>query len=333
MTNSVGIDWLRFSLPNSAFPEFLDFFKLDINELKFSERNGRSYRKYSCYFVDGGIVSTDSLPDERGAIYSISKRFILELSGSGLGNIALSIGHTPFDIVRYFVFFDDFRCNRIDIAFDDYKNLITPQKVSSKFILGDCSTRWKKGSYITSFEKGLGSGNGKGKQLGDTCYLGTRASSSFLRVYDKLAQLDSTDKQVPKGVKSWVRCELELKQDRATQLCKELSLLDDGSMSSSYLCSYLRGQIDFKTEDGSSRVTRRSSVYWWSEFLNDCAAYRMRIPKPARSIDDVDNWVKNSVAPSLALLLETKGASHILRIVKDGGDRLTAKHLSMLHGS
>lgn len=331
--NSVGIDWLRFSLPNTAFLDFLEFFQLNFLDLQFSEIEGRSFKKYVSYFADGAAVHTDSIPNKRGEIHGKSGRYIIDLSGSGLGNIAISSGHSPLDIVRYFNGIVDFRCNRIDVAYDDFWNFITPEKIAFKFKLGDCTTRWLKGSYITSFNKGKGTGNGYGDDLGETCYLGTRASSSFMRVYDKLAQLKSTGKEYPSDCHHWVRCELEIKKDRATALCKELSILDDGLMLTAYLCSYLRGQIDFKCEDGPSRVKRRETVSWWFSFLQECGKYQMRIPKPARSIDQVDAWLTRSAAPSLALILEKKGSAHLVEMVRQGSDRLTPKHLSMLHGS
>jgi hypothetical protein len=102
---------------------------------------------------------------------------------------------------------------------------------------------------------------------------------------------------------------LEFKRERAHAVAVALLGADDPVRVA---VGILRAQVDFKAHTGDKRIRRRTSVRWWAEFTDSIEPYRIRIPKPAQTVELKKEWLLKQVFSSLATVKEAE---------QDGFDR------------
>ena len=194
-------------------------------------------------------------------------------------------------------------------------------------------------SVIYHLEDGLYSSKFKGYQVlkqrlngEDSCtvYLGSKKSSTMLRIYDKQAEQNA--KRLKDGrpliVESWLRWELELKHSNAHQSAIALA---HGKTVSALTLGLLSNYIRFTNSD-NVRNTRCSTSDTWLSFLEGIEKFSVYVPTPAKTIDDIKNWLKHQVAPSLAKVLinDCGDMTYIYQMIKNGALRLSSHDLSVL---
>lgn len=336
--NAVCIDWLRFSFPVESFQPVMALCGVSISLEEWQQKS--SYRKkFVTYFLEGCLLASDSLPrvdlvDDGKVRRDLptlpadgSARFILDFSGNGLGHFfAANSFLSPEKLVHQFYEWGG-TCNRLDIAFDDYRGHLDIYHMDKRLRRGDAVvTRWRQAALLDSFAIGDG-------DRGETLYIGDRKSESFARVYNKRAQ-ELARGADPVGLPaSWVRFELELKRARADSVLK--AALADG-WTPTFFLGFLRSLIDFKRKDGEDEnISRREPARWWARFLGEVGKRPVRIPQPVQSIERIKEWVGYAVSPSLALLLQhyEGDVTWLYDLIKEGADRLPPDKLILLKSS
>ncbi len=202
--------------------------------------------------------------------------------------------------------------SRLDVAWDAYTWKL--EQFGQAFEAGDVVTRIQrpvnpKTGRIQGIER-------KSNHEGDTVYLGSRTSERFLRVYDRRGPC---------------RVELELKEGRAVGLWKRLIELNDETAWGMEALAELRAFIDFRHLEHSLLTGKpippadRRLVDWWAEFCQGADRRSSVIPRQAKCLEDVDKWLRRSVAPSLALVSDALGPDLLKDLLTIGRDAYRAR--------
>lgn len=201
---------------------------------------------------------------------------------------------------------------RFDVAFDDRAELIKMDRVEQSAKQGLVSTHFRKYGVIVAGDL---SGT---SQAGKTVTFGSRQSESYVRIYDKAAQMQQPG--------HWVRVEVETKDKTATELVK--SFVSSGD---EVLVGYLRSILDFKEQGASCERSRWETTYWWEMFLQGVSKVRLHLEKSVRTLEDVKAWIERQVAPLLAVLVAKAGGNYgdILHFVDVGSRRITKRHRAL----
>ena len=174
---------------------------------------------------------------------------------------------------------------RLDLAIDNVNDLF--------FTLDELVGILKDQRFVSKFRswRDLAEYTTGGEVRGHTLYLGSRTSDIMLRVYDK---------QVEQGVDfSWVRWELELKDERASQaLALMLSGASIGSICLGILKNYFR--IIVLDDVNKSRCTTDIK---YARFLSGVESLRLYIPKADKTLDDKREWIVRQVMPTMTALI------------------------------
>ena len=106
---------------------------------------------------------------------------------------------------------------RIDVAMDDRSGVIDIERIYASVVAGNCVSHFRKSRLIAGLDLG------SGVETGKTICMGSRQSDTYLRIYDKAAEQRAKEKPV-EG--TWVRWEMEWKDERADAVGLALSVLD-----------------------------------------------------------------------------------------------------------
>jgi len=160
--------------------------------------------------------------------------------------------------------------SRIDLAFDVKDTPLNVQTLYEHLINGRATTTAKTYNLIC------------GNDGGATCYVGSRTSEAFLRIYDK-------------GIESglggeWVRVELELKSSKARFAAYTMANEPDAS-AFRWAQGWLQGFVSFPDTTWRALMT-----------MEAIPLARANKPEP-----DTRQWLINLVAPAMAKYIERTG--------------------------
>lgn len=209
------------------------------------------------------------------------------------------------------------KITRLDLAIDDFG--------TKYFSMDSLVEILESGAYVSKFRKwqnlvdyNLGSTREK---TGHTIYLGKRQSSLFLRIYDKALEQNTASS-------SWVRWELELKEERAERAVKHLIDKDNlGSVCMSILSNSLR-----LIELDNSNKSRCSVNPVWQKFIDNIRPLSLYVSPPEKTISRIEDWFNKQVAPSFATLFIANDGdiTCLSRFIDNGMSRLNKSHLDAL---
>jgi hypothetical protein len=183
-----------------------------------------------------------------------------------------------------------FKAKRLDIAFDDYTQTITPGLVRLAHVSGN----------VRGFRKLFAEVNATDFVDGptfETYYLGTRGkngSGLFLRCYD--AGLNHP------GNGDFTRLELEFSGDKANQVFDMLADLPLAHWAE-YMMSVISGSVNFIDSTFSSRTDRCPRLPWWEDIVGNCGVIKISPYKTAvRQFDKVAVWFDKNIKSMFALI-------------------------------
>lgn len=209
------------------------------------------------------------------------------------------------------------KCTRIDIAIDDKGgNLIPFKKIIESVRKGYVSSRWKTSTEFIKRKLEDGS------IIGHTVNIGSGKSKIYMRIYNKaLEQGEETP---------WTRIEMEIKDERA-EVLQNILLFENkiGGVFTKILNNYIR----FLEPTKDSNKSRWPTARWWSNLLQEVDKLSLTRKPEDRTVEDVREWIKKQVGPSLALLVLADGGSvdEIYKIIHQGKKRLREKHIKILN--
>ena len=204
----------------------------------------------------------------------------LRVSGQGCRALE-AYGVDLFRLVSLINSLAGMQFTRLDIACDTDVDILSP--TVDKLAKGLYSSKSRKISVIQSASAdGLAS---------STCYIGSRSSLVFIRIYDKAKEQGLKD--IP-----WYRAEIELKKDYIPQA---ITLFEE-SVSEAF-CNIL-GSYFRPLEKKIKPITRSPTAEYWIEFLGEVKKVSLYSEPKAPSVESKYMWIDKQIGPSLALLSE-----------------------------
>jgi phage replication initiation protein len=281
---TLTIDWLSFTLPTGTVKA-----TLEVLEGEWIKDKG-GFRGYpQCWMTVGSDRGV-------GKLGTGAERAPLEIHVDLSAGIVSSWPPSKVRAVLQWVRKQHGHLTRIDCALDDRNSTVPLTTIKQAIDAGQCVTRADRLQVIAS------SSIHKGTPQGETLYVGSPHSQTMLRIYDKRAELQT------KGRADWeshgVRWELQLKQDRA-QVCGQVLAHIEESDWLEFIIGVLRSYVDFRDtsrEELDDDRYRSPLLGWWKELTEDFRKGRLVIEKETQSIPKVKRWVKQSVAPMLAVI-------------------------------
>ena len=326
------IDWCDFTLPVS--------FGLDgagVDEVKILEGLPSRFS----YALDKvkellGIPSGDWLQMPRGGRYYKSQLrcghisiyydgaagmgIHVSMSGQGCREYEGRFGDVWEELLAK-VFLAGGHFPRLDGAIDDFSGSFTVEQIEGKVKMRELKSLFKKSRGITDYDLSKEPGKGEGK----TQYFGSTASDTQIRIYDKAAE---------QGVNySWVRTELECRNEKADELARHIIA---GDWLGRIISGVLKNYVNFLEPSDDSNKARWSVCSWWDKFLGDVEKLRLSVQKAVQTIEKKKNWLIKSVSTSFALVnahYDNKKRDFndfVCELLEGGQERLKPHHIALL---
>jgi len=317
--NVVGVDWLQGTIPFSKMYALAAYIYKVVGVEPVLKEYGQNRYNRTAEFEPYGIkIFFDDT--EQKCIDVHAGRVTIVIPGTALGIFSKDDLHLLFrDLV--------FKGTRIDLNYDDYTRLVTPSEIAEDARKGNF-TGFKRIDHRRP-EKMI---NGKMVITGDTLYFGRRGkngSGKYVRIYDK--NLES------KGEKNCIRYETEFSKERAAAVVLELAKSSDSDSMAIVIGSLIGGSISFidrRALGKDKNVSRAKLLPWWQEVVEFLGTIKLRNKKKIQTVEGSEKWVREVVAPTMAMLWKVKGdedfATMIYRMVSHGEIRLKDKHFKMI---
>lgn len=218
--------------------------------------------------------------------------------------------------------------SRVDLAGDDFNHVVSPAEVRERFEAGEGvthSARWRW------YENDRG---------GTTFQMGSPSSRQQLRVYDKEAESSrgprdaaedgrdpTLDSRGVRPIRS-IRWELQTRDDAAETLVQQLATTAWGDVFVSRLVQF----VDFRDRSADASVTRCPRASWFEALVGGAKKALAYLPKPPRSVGEVDAWFRKFCAPMMAVLFRASGGSldWFEDVAADGRRRWRGRHLVLV---
>lgn len=246
MDNIILIDFLTFTIKKDiSIDEVKEF--LGLSGCNFIERSGHYGYKYSHFF--GNIwIMWDGYTDDMGICVDMSGQGCRQFETSSYKSFSQLFEEICADE-------DNIHITRLDVAYDD----VDKDGNGLLDIVKICKAAYT-GKYISKFSKShpevdcTPDQNGKVTRA-HSCYFGSPKSEVRIRFYDKAQERGGLDYH-------WVRCELQLRRDRALAFLKLEQTW--GERFFGVLDNYLRFIVPSKTDTNRRRAP---SPAWWDKFM------------------------------------------------------------------
>ena len=193
-----------------------------------------------------------------------------------------------------------------------YEHWMRPENTKGMaFRRGDTLTHLRR---IRAIREDVVSGEAGGViQDGATTYLGSPKSGAMIRVYDKAAESGR--------IGAGVRWELQVRGQLAVRFVT--GAIEAKQDLGRYVVGCMCGLIDFRDRSGQERGDRAPRLDWWAAVVADGARVRLSGPARVSSLEKRAAWLRNQVAPTLALLWMTYGDEWLNAVLQTGEARLT----------
>ncbi len=292
------IDWIGVTCkllnPVRNLQALLPYPSSDYIEL---ERGGLGYKRSlstlnAVIFFDGG--------EDMGAHLRISGQGCRALESYDVDLFALTFLINSLEGMQF---------TRLDIACDTSVDILTP--TVDKLAQGLYSSKSRKISVIQSASaEGLAS---------STCYIGSRSSLVFIRIYDKAKEQGLTSLD-------WYRAEIELKKDYIPQA---IDLLQE-SISEAF-CNII-GSYFRPLERKVKPITRSPTAKYWLAFIGEIKKVSLFAEPKAPSVESKYMWLDKQIGPSLALLSSAfENTDWLAALALKNKERLKEKDIKLIN--
>jgi len=205
------------------------------------------------------------------------------------------------------------KATRCDTVIDDHRRVVSPDFVLTQIQGPTCV------SHANNWLLQRGGDKGSPDTTGITAYLGSPSSRQRLRVYDKGLESD--------GELDCVRWELESRKEAAETMAIALAVEEWANV----IVRRLVGFVDFRDQD-HSETEKRNRCDWYRELVGMAKKATAYLPKAARTVEEVIEWLDNTVGPSLAVVVKVWGGDFgpLGEIIRRGRARWKPKHQAMV---
>ncbi len=307
--NSILVDWFSATTKIYDVPSLISYLGFKIED--FQPLFGRGRYFFANRWYCGGIsILTDCIlkPEDE----HFTDGIMIEMSGKGCRQFEQNGGN--FDKIFSDCVSGDFKCTRIDIAYDDIdrtggKGLLDIEKIARYTLHQRFVTKWGSGVVTDSFKV---NGNDEPMIHALTVQFGANSSDCKLRIYDKAQERGGLDYH-------WVRSELVFRRERAEEFINQyVSTKDIGGLYFGVLKNYLR----FIKKDATRRE-RCSVVGWWEKFLRNVQAIRLFTPHDNEyNLEKLRSTVQTMYGNSIETEIRSVGAKQFIEDIMNRSSKL-----------
>ncbi|MBQ9673195.1 MAG: replication initiation factor domain-containing protein [Ruminococcus sp.] len=243
--NKILIDWFSFTTSMCSPANIIEL--LGMQGCPFQESYGFYGWTKSLFFSNIRIMFGGDVHE--GLV-------MLEMSGQGCRTFE-TLGHGDFNNLFRFCLDnkDEVKITRIDVAFDDFTGLLDLDNIVEDTLKCNFISRFRAKAKVEITINPDGS-------LARSVTHGKRSSSVMVRIYDKAAERNRSD-EVP----HWVRCELQLRQERAQEFVR--LLIEENEMIDNLYFAVLNHYLRYVTiSDTDSNKWRADIAEHWLDFFN-----------------------------------------------------------------
>lgn len=254
--NCILIDWFAMSFrdPLVTIYDVIKTLGLPVSLSEWRQLPGRYYYRDRLSFGHCSVYYNNIKPE--------CDFPLLELSGQGCRELET---YNPAGFRHLFELAKDtekYHMSRLDVAFDDLTGIFDIQRVYDDYRLGNWVSNSKRGQGAFDMHRR------EKDHIGYSVTTGSKSSDMYMRIYDKAIQRGYFDGR------QWVRCELVLKQDRATTFIKNPAPL--GEKYRGVILKYFRFLNPSKSD---SNKWRWSTRLYWADFLGAVEPISVFTPK------------------------------------------------------
>lgn len=325
--NCFLIDWLTFT----AHGDTVDYLKwllgLDDPSIPWQEevkfRNGYPVQ---CYWQ--GITISYGADDERYYADASKARsdmgICVNLSGTGCRTFE-TYGHGDwFRLFSYLykehssqVHLKWYNITRVDLAYDDHIGILDISTVEHAVRERNYISRSKYSEITWSDDQ-------THDIQGTTVQIGSDKSEIKIRIYDKAAERGFKDRH-------WIRCEMQLRDDRATSACAQIALGNSiGVLTSGVLRNYLK----FVEPVSDSNKSRWHISPWWDRMLLDMRAITLwSAPGEPYNFSKTEYWLVKQYGQAVVVFDIIRNSESLLEVCKKQFplEKLAKKYQSLIY--
>ncbi len=292
------VDFLEFAIKNCTLEKILKF--LNFETVKFCD-GGKFNVNYKSSKILRGFCKIGY--DNDNTIYDV----YVSLSGSGCR--LLEDYNSPhnfdwYDFLRVLTTDFEISFRRIDIAIDDYTDLLNTSKLWFRY--------WKKGKFAGACRKIPKYIEGDAEEL----IFGSTQSDYLIRIYNKGLErgfkpgekiLNSNTGEL---VDYWWRLEQQIRGHKSEQFV--MSWMQAGSealgqISCGYIHEFIRFLIRYNDKKNSQRIPE---CKWWLDFLSNAKRIKFTSkPGTVYNKHKLESFLNNQVATSIKTYIHLLGLS------------------------
>ena len=320
--NTVLIDWLSITSKTMFPQDFMSLLGMAEGWQQLRGVRGYAFRYYR-----------DSISIHFGGREGIW----LEMSGQGCRAFE-TYGRGDYDVLFDAVMAapEDMNITRLDVAYDDYDGILDIDRVCD-------DTRNGKYRSKADYWEVLESSKGK------SCLVGSPQSLVLVRIYDKLAERlskihDSLERdKIISAIPHWVRCEMQLRDERAREFVKYIRCCDPvtevaeqltlGQAFSGVLRSYLEYGYGVPARDNPKKIVWHTFSYW-QKLLNTTEALSVyRKPGIDYNLARCENYIANIAGNAVDCLLKIKGVDGFLKMIDNRQIHSNPKYYELIRSN
>lgn len=306
----VIIDYLTFTSKIDSIDTLKSF--LGLTDLPFRECKGRYFYKKRLMY-DGINIYYDGLDDDMG--------ICVEMSGKGCRNFEQLGTGDYYELLGYIVANSgDLNITRLDIAFDDFDNLLNFDVICDAIKSKNYVSRFRQFKIINEYSQ-------DDKSNSTTVYCGSDKSDTLFRIYDKKAEQQRSD------LDHWVRFEMQLRGDRAS--CFANLFVSGNSLGSLFvkvINNYLRFVVP---DDFDTNKSRWLTVEWWFLFLGTVDKISLFVPDVDYTETRLERFVKTQCSGAIVAFIALFGFNDFKDLLQGKSQlRINRKYENLLfeHG-
>lgn len=343
--SKVGLGWLRFTCSTSYLSYWTDRIALYFQADLFSRGKGWNGYQESLTGVYSILLAytpiwTEAERQEQGIKRSPNEGFMtVDIPQSALETLSVE---NLFKLLLDFYGCEGAKLTRIDVYYDDFCKIISPQQVHEAVKAGQIAIpRFQRMRGFDDYDLAAG------KQEGYTVYFGSTKSDKQVRFYDKFAEskgrLDCYRWEVQAAGKLAEAVQSYL-LDALTQATEAPDYEAIGEVFANAYKAIIKGAISFHAVPEGMAIsdlsrnwaTRTPLTWWWAELLAGLEPAKLTVQRTSPSLESMKNWVTYQVTPALALLRTAFSYWRIPfkawldRELERGEERWSDRHFKML---
>lgn len=192
--------------------------------------------------------------------------------------------------------FKRYNITRLDLAYDDHIGLLDLKRIE---------TDVRERNYISraKYAEVIWSDNQDSNIQGMTIQIGSDKSAVKIRMYDKASERGFKDRH-------WVRCEIQLRDERALVACTELHKHQHIGMTAAGI---LRNYLTFREPNNDTNPSRWPLADYWDKLLLDMERVRLWIsPGEPYNFSKTEHWLCKQYGQAIVVLDQLHDPEYLL---------------------